>query len=91
MNAWNGLPHFVSFGNQKNFQFFMQSLKDDFPDGFVPDEACYRSFIAKAILFRSVQKLVRTAKVEAPRIVNSKVTGMKAGQLFAGRPAIFMG
>ena len=63
--AWNALPHFVSFGNQKNFQFFTQSLKDEFPDGFEPDEEWYRSFRAKAILFRSVHKLVRTAKFPA--------------------------
>lgn len=65
LNTWNGLPHLVSFGNQKNFQFFMQWLKDAHPDGLEPDGVWYRAFIAKAILFRSVQKMVRAAKFGA--------------------------
>ena len=65
LNAWNGRPDFVSYGNQKNFQFFMQSLKDSYPDGFEPDAAWYREFIAKAIIFKSTQKLVRARKFPA--------------------------
>ena len=65
LNAWNGFPHFVSFGNQKNFQFFMQSLKGDHPEGFEPDAAWYKAFIAKAIVFRTVQKRVRAVKFAA--------------------------
>ena len=41
LNAWEGQAHQVSFGNQKNFQFFMQSLKDEYPVGFEPDAAWY--------------------------------------------------
>src|SRR5437660_10263501 len=33
----------------------------------------------------------KTAQREAPRTVSSKVTGINAGQLFSGRPPIFMG
>ncbi|HZT26472.1 MAG TPA: AIPR family protein [Pseudolabrys sp.] len=65
LNAWDGLPHQVSFGNQKNFQFFMQSLKDEHPDGFEPDVGWYKAFIAKAILFRTVQSIVRAQKFAA--------------------------
>lgn len=65
LNAWNGLPHLVSFGNQKNFQFFMQALKEEHPDGFTPDAEWFRAFIAKAILFRTVHALVRAAKFPA--------------------------
>ena len=54
MNAWDGLPHLVSFGNQKNFQSLMQALKEQHPDGFVPDETWFRAFVAKAIIFRTV-------------------------------------
>jgi len=60
LNAWSGSPHMVSFGSQKNFQFFMQRLKDDNPEGFVPDAFWYRAFIAKVILFRATQKIVRS-------------------------------
>jgi hypothetical protein len=55
----------VSFGNQKNFQSFMQSLKEQYPDGFVPDEEWYRAFIAKAIVFRTTQALVKARKFSA--------------------------
>jgi hypothetical protein len=63
LNAWDGLPHLVSFGNQKNFQFFMQGLKEQYPDGFTPDEPWYKAFVAKAILFRTVQAIVKTASI----------------------------
>jgi hypothetical protein len=65
LNAWSGLPHLVSFGNQKNFQHFMQQLKQEHPQGFVPDAAWYRAYIAKLILFRAVQTVVKTAKFPA--------------------------
>jgi hypothetical protein len=31
LNAWEGLPNLVSFGNQKNFQSFMQGMKENYP------------------------------------------------------------
>jgi len=65
LNAWDGQPHLVSFGNQKNFQSFMQSLKERHPDGFAPDESWFRAFVAKAILFRTVQAIVKAGKFPA--------------------------
>jgi hypothetical protein len=65
LNAWDGAPHLVSFGNQKNFQAFMQGLKEAHPEGFVPDAPWFRAFVAKAILFRTVQKIIRDAKFPA--------------------------
>jgi len=65
LNVWDQLPHHVSFGNQKNFEFFMQSLKEQYPGGFVPDEEWYRAFIAKAIVFRTTQTLVKARKFSA--------------------------
>jgi hypothetical protein len=43
----------------------MQSLKEQYPDGFVPDEEWYRAFIAKAIVFRITQALVKARKFSA--------------------------
>lgn len=43
----------------------MQALKEEHPGGFLPDAAWYRAFIAKAILFRAAQSLVRAAKFPA--------------------------
>lgn len=65
LNAWNGSPHLVSFGNQKNFQYFMQSMKDSWPEDFAPDAKWYKSFIAQAVIFRSVQKIVKNQKFPA--------------------------
>jgi hypothetical protein len=65
LNAWDGKPHLVSFGNQKNFQSFMQDLKELYPDGFEPDEKWFRAFVAKAILFRAVQAIVKARKFPA--------------------------
>lgn len=67
LNAWNGRPHQVSLGSQKNFQLFMQALKDEHPDGLEPDAGWFRAFIAKAILFRAVAKIVRGEKFPAYR------------------------
>jgi hypothetical protein len=65
LNAWDGFPYFVSYGNQKNFQYFMQRLKDEYPGGFQPDTGWYKAFIGKAILFRAVQAIVRAKKFPA--------------------------
>jgi hypothetical protein len=65
LNACEGQPHLVSFGNQKNFQSLTQGLKERFPDGFVPDESWFRAFVAKAILFRAVQAIVKARKFGA--------------------------
>jgi hypothetical protein len=65
LNAWSGRPDLVSYGNQKNFQHFMQQLKQDHPQGFTPDAVWYRAFVAKLILFRSIQRVVKTAKFPA--------------------------
>lgn len=40
-------------------------MKDGHPDGFVPDENWYKAFIAKTILFRSVQKITKSQKFPA--------------------------
>lgn len=65
LNAWAGRPDLVSYGNQKNFQNFMQQLKQDHPDGFTPDPVWYRHFIAKMLLFRAVQDVVKSIKFPA--------------------------
>lgn len=60
MNAWDQKPHLVSFGSQKNFDSFMQSLRKHKEPDWLPDEEWFREFVAKAILFREVQRLVRS-------------------------------
>ncbi len=61
LNAWGQLPHLVSLSSQKNFDKFMGQFTNQ--DGqtviSVPDIAFYKQIVAKAILFKAVQKLVR--------------------------------
>ncbi len=59
-NTWDQLPHQVSLGAQKNFVQFMQRLKEG--GAFEPDERYFRQLIAKAILFRRVEKIVSDQK-----------------------------
>jgi len=59
VNVWQGLPHEVSLGAQKNFAQFAkrtgQAWKRHANDF---NEAWYREAIAKAIVFRATEKLV---------------------------------
>jgi hypothetical protein len=61
MNAWDRKPDLVSLGSQKNFERFMDSLRE--PEGQppapLPNVAAFKTMIAKAILFKKTQTLVR--------------------------------
>lgn len=59
LNTWDGYPYHVSFGGQKNFQLFMQRLKERYPDGYVPDEAWFHRLVAIAVMHRALTKIVR--------------------------------
>ena len=61
INTWNQSPHLVALGSQKNFERFMENFKDSEDPSIVtvPTVAEYKQLIAKAILFKEVQKLVR--------------------------------
>jgi hypothetical protein len=56
-NTWNQLPHLVSRGAQKNFVEFTVRLSKR---GHIEvDEAYFKRLVAKAILFRSAEKIVQ--------------------------------
>ena len=60
INAWDQKPDLVSMGSQKNFEQMMMAMKareGDLP--FVPDVAYYKAAIAKVILFKRAQSIVR--------------------------------
>lgn len=62
INAWDQLPDSVSFGAQKNFMRFMDRIDGDDENGFsgsLPDVVEFKKMIAKAILYKDTQKLVR--------------------------------
>ena len=76
ISVWNGKPHLVCLGGQKNFQLFMQRLQDDIPPA--PNTEWFKRLIAVAILYRSIEKLVRAAKFPAyaAQIVAYTVAGI---------------
>jgi hypothetical protein len=59
-NSWDELPHIVSKGAQKNFAEF--TLRLNGRKGFVPDIPYYQQLVAKAILFRAVDRIVNGLK-----------------------------
>lgn len=63
LNAWDGIPHRVCLGGQKNFQHFMQAMKD----GRQPtmDTAWFRKLVAIAILYRATIRKIRSMKFPA--------------------------
>lgn len=63
LTAWDGLPYRVCLGGQKNFQHFMQRMKDSNPPP--PDTAWFKRLVAKAIFYRAVEKKIRAMKFPA--------------------------
>jgi hypothetical protein len=63
LSAWSGLPDKVCLGGQKNFQNFMQRLKDEPPPP--PDQTWFRRLIAIAVLYKAAEKKIRSMKFPA--------------------------
>lgn len=65
-HAWEGKPHLVSMGAQKNFgRFVADWLDDEQRRGWIPDERWFRELVAKAIVYRSVAKAATEAEVKS--------------------------
>lgn len=61
LNAWDRQPDVVSLGAQKNFDRFMSMMtvaEGELPPP-TPDVATYKAMVAKALIFKATQKLVR--------------------------------
>ena len=56
-NTWDQLPHIVSRGAQKNFSDYMIRLGER--DQMVVDRAYFERLVAKAILFRTAERVVQ--------------------------------
>jgi hypothetical protein len=61
LNTWNCKPHIVSLGSQKNFERFMQALSEQQEQllSQAMDVLTYKETIAKAIVFKKTQSIVR--------------------------------
>lgn len=57
LNAWAQRPDLVSLGAQKNFERLMQDLTDTAAP--LPDVAAFKQMVAKALLFKKAQSVVR--------------------------------
>jgi hypothetical protein len=57
-NAWLGLPYIVSRGSQKCFVHFMREL-EKYSEGWEPVADLYHRYVAKGILFKETQRIVR--------------------------------
>jgi hypothetical protein len=66
--AWKQRPDLVSLGGQKNFIAFMDLISNGDSELIsFPDSNSYKKIIAEVIIFKSVDKLVRTYKIEGER------------------------
>ena len=65
INTWEQLPYYVSRGNEKNFRQFTIRLME--MRNFIPDEIFYKRLIAKAIIFKSAEKIVSAQGVHGYR------------------------
>lgn len=62
-NTWGGQPHIVSQGAQKNFGAFARSIEKVWGrNGDRIDDAWFRQLVAKAIIYRKLEKLVSGAQ-----------------------------
>lgn len=58
-NSWAGLPHLVSQGAQKNFVAFQREVAKEWKKSEAQfDETWFKRMIAKAIIFRRLEKVV---------------------------------
>jgi hypothetical protein len=63
-NTWNGFPHVVSRGGQKNFERFMNGLKK-VDKGWESARDEFRTFVGRAILFLKTQQLAKSLGIKA--------------------------
>lgn len=62
INAWEQKPYFVCTGAQKNFIQFMEGHALDVIKNKILDEDYFKDTVAKTILYRSVEKILKELK-----------------------------
>lgn len=62
-HAWQGKPHLVCLGGEKNFSIFAESLSEDVESTSV-DLGYFKHLVAKAILFRTAERLFTVQKLK---------------------------
>lgn len=67
VNVYDGSPHIVSLGGQKNFKHFMDGVADVGRDWEPADEE-YKELIGKAILYRKTQSIAKEIGISAFKV-----------------------
>ena len=85
LNAWDQKPHLVSLGGQKNFERFMETVAPVYGAEAppLPNIVSYKHIIAKAILFKTAQKIVRSMFPAFQANVTAYVVSLIADRLGA--------
>jgi hypothetical protein len=63
--SWWLHPHIVSRGAQKNFNSFMEEIRERYVANWQPDEKFFKEVVALAIIWKAAQNVVRKAKLES--------------------------
>ncbi|MGH7484418.1 MAG: AIPR family protein, partial [bacterium] len=66
-NSWEGLPHIVSRGGQKNFVRFMESVPGVAKGWEMPADE-FKQMVGKAILYRQTQRIALELRVPSFRV-----------------------
>lgn len=84
LNAWDQMPETVGLGSQKNFMKFMDRIsagdESSLPSS-LPDVLTFKKMIAKAIIFKATQKLVRPIFLAFQANVTTYVFSLVANRL----------
>ena len=65
LNTWEGHPHWVSMGAQKNFVQFTKAVEKR-PDDYPSTPEFFRKVVALALLFRCAEAAVKSQKTRIP-------------------------
>lgn len=59
LSAWDQLPHIVCLGGQKCFVNFTQRMRETRAPNWRPDDAFFKSLVAKTISFNAISRITR--------------------------------
>jgi hypothetical protein len=62
-HAWQGEPHLVCLGGEKNFSIFAETMAEDMESTTV-DQSFLKHLVAKSILFRTAERLFTVQKLK---------------------------
>lgn len=65
LQCWDQYPYIVARGAQKNFVFFMERIQKEYGRKWRPKEQFYKELIAKAILFRTADRIAKNQGISS--------------------------